>query len=223
MYLSLALLRFLESLPSALAVGLLLMPRLIGEDGGRFKIPVAAAAVVRALLGFALLYLIARQIIPAERSIDFDMLSEFTFGTSVGKAWIVTQIVAFVFAGLAVARIFVNSDLLDRITLWTGVGVLAIVSVTGHAIDDGLPVWVQASFLLHTAAGLTWLGGLLGLVWWMFTAHKKPPEVAARLAERWSMVAKIAVGLVALTRSGDGLGECRQRAEHARDALMAAC
>ena len=29
----LAVLRFFESLPSALAVGLLLLPRLIGEDG----------------------------------------------------------------------------------------------------------------------------------------------------------------------------------------------
>ncbi len=199
MYLSLAFIRFLESLPSALAVGLLLMPRLIGEDGGRFKIPVAAAAVFRALLGFALLYLIARAIVPAERPIDSGVLWEFTFGTSVGKAWIFTQIVAFAFAGLAVARLFVSSDLLDRATLWTGVGVLAVVSVTGHAIDDGLPIWTQASFLLHTAAGLTWLGGLLGLVWWMFTAHKKPPEVAAQLAERWSLVAKVAVGLVAVT------------------------
>jgi putative copper resistance protein D len=199
MYLSLAFIRFLESLPSALAVGLLLMPRLIGEDGARFKVPVAAAAVFRALLGFALLYLIARAIIPAERPIDGDLLWEFTFGTSVGKAWVFTQIVAVAFAGLAVARLYKTSDLLDRITLWTGVGVLAVVSVTGHAIDDGLPIWTQASFLLHTAAGLTWLGGLLGLVWWMFTAHKKPPEVAAQLAERWSMVAKVAVGLVAVT------------------------
>ncbi len=199
MYLSLAFIRFLESLPSALAVGLLLMPRLIGEDGERFKIPVAAAAVFRALLGFALLYLIARAIVPADRPIDSNLLWEFTFGTSVGKAWVFTQIVAFAFAALAIARLFVNADLLDRATLWTGVGVLAVVSVTGHAIDDGLPIWTQASFLLHTAAGLTWLGGLLGLVWWMFTAHKKPPEVAAQLAERWSMVAKIAVGLVAVT------------------------
>jgi putative copper resistance protein D len=199
MYLSLAFVRFLEGLPSALAVGLLLLPRLIGEDGGRFRVPVAAAAVFRALLGFVLLYLIARQIIPAERPIDSALLWEFTLGTSVGKAWIATQIVAFVFAGLAVARLFVTSDLLDRITLWTGVFVLAIVSVTGHAIDDGLPVWTQVSFLLHTAAGLTWLGGLLGLIWWMFTAHEKPPEVAAKLAERWSMVAKVAVGLVAVT------------------------
>jgi putative copper resistance protein D len=199
MYLSLAFIRFLESLPSALAVGLLLLPRLIGEDGSRFKFPVAAAAVFRALLGFVLLYLIARAIIPAERPLDSGVLWEFTFGTSVGKAWIVTQLLAFVFAGLSVARLFLSSDLLDRVTLWTGVGVLAVVSVTGHAIDDGLPLWTQVSFLLHTAAGLTWIGGLLGLIWWMFTAHSKPPAVAAQLAERWSMVAKISVGLVAVT------------------------
>ncbi len=199
MYLSLAFIRFLESMPAALAVGLLLLPRLIGEDGARFKLAVAAAAVFRALIGFALLYLTARAIIPGERSIDSDVLWEFTLGTSVGKAWLVTQLFAFIFAGMTVARIYVSSDVLDRVTLWTGVGVLAVVSVTGHAIDDGLPVWTQISFLLHTAAGLTWLGGLLGLIWWMFTAHAKPPEVAAQLAERWSMVAKGAIGLVAVT------------------------
>jgi copper transport protein len=199
MYLSLAFIRFLESLPSALAVGLLLMPRLIGEDSGRFKIPVAAAAILRALLGFPLLYLIARNIIPAERPLDSGVITEFAVGTSVGKAWLATQGLAFVFAAMAVARIFVSSDLLDKATLFVGVVVLAVVSVTGHAIDDGLPLWTQISFLLHTAAGLTWLGGLLGLIWWMFTARNKPPEVAARLAERWSLVAKAAVGLVAAT------------------------
>ena len=199
MYLSLAFIRFLESLPTALAVGLLLLPRLIGEDGGRFKIPVAVAAVFRALLGFALLYLIARAIIPAERPIDGDILKEFTLGTSVGKAWLATEVVAFLFAALAIARLLRLNDLLDRVTLWTGVGLLATVSVTGHAIDDGLPIWTQVSFLLHTAAGLTWLGGLLGLIWWMFTAHNKPPEVAGQLAERWSMVAKVAIALVAVT------------------------
>lgn len=199
MYLSLAFIRFLESLPSALAVGLLLLPRLIGEDSARFKAPVAAVAAFRALIGFALLYLIARAIIPAERELNGDVLWEFTVGTSVGKAWLATQALAFLFAGMTVARLFINSDLLDRVTLWTGVGVLAVVSVTGHAIDDGLPTWTQISFLLHTAAGLTWLGGLLGLIWWMFTAHDKDPEVAASLAERWSLVAKVAVGLVAVT------------------------
>lgn len=199
MYLSLAFIRFLESLPSALAVGLLLMPRLIGEDPGRFKVPVAVAGVLRAALGFPALYLIARNIIPADRPLDFGMLSEFCLGTSVGKAWLVTQLLACVFAGLTIARLFLSSDALDKVTLGVGVAVLAVVSVTGHAIDDGLPLWTQISFLLHTAAGLVWLGGLLGLVWWMFTAHRKPPEVAAQLAERWSLVAKAAVGLVAIT------------------------
>jgi putative copper resistance protein D len=199
MYLSLAFIRFLESLPSALAVGLILLPRLIGEDSGRFKPWIAGAAVFRALLGFALLYLTARAIIPAERPIDASVLQEFTFGTSVGKAWLATQFIAFVFAGLTVARLFGSSDLFDRVTLWTGVGLLAVVSVTGHAIDDGLPIWTKISFLLHTAAGLTWVGGLLGLIWWMFTARQKTPDVAAQLAERWSIVAKSAIALVAVT------------------------
>lgn len=199
MYLSLAVIRFLLSLPSALAVGLLLLPRLIGEDGGRFKPAVAALALVRALFGFALLYVTARSIFPADRPLEFDTLWEFTVNTSVGNAWIGTQLVAFLFAALAAARLFVASDLLDQVTLWVGVILIAVVSVTGHAIDDGLPRWTQLSFLLHTAAGLTWLGGLLGLVWWMFTARGKPPEVAAQLAERWSFIAKVAMAIVAVS------------------------
>ncbi len=199
MYLSLAFIRFLESLPSALAVGLLLLPRLIGEDGARFKLTVAVLAVFRALIGFALLYLTIRQIFPADRALDFSAVSTFTVGTSVGRAWIATQLIAFVFAGLALARLTSASELLGRITLGVGVLLIATVSLTGHAIDDGLPAWTQISFLVHTMAGLTWVGGLLGLVWWMFTAHKKSPEVAGRLAERWSVIAKTAMVLVAVS------------------------
>ena len=199
MYLSLAAIRFLLSVPSALAVGLLLLPRLIGEDGKRFKPAVAALALVRAVFGFALLYVTARAIFPADRPIEFDTLWEFTVNTSVGNAWIWTQLIAFLFAALAAARLFVASDLLDQVTLWVGVVLIAVVSVTGHAIDDGLPRWTQVSFLLHTAAGLTWLGGLLGLVWWMFTARGKPPELAAQLAERWSFIAKVAMAIVAVS------------------------
>lgn len=195
----LAFLRFFESLPSALAVGLLLLPRLIDEDGERFRPAVAMLAAVRALLGFLLVVLIARVIIPAEKPIDLPTLTAFVSGTVVGKAWAATQVLSIIFAVLAAARLKVESDLLDRVTLWTGVAVLAVVSVTGHAIDDSIPVYTQLSFLLHTGAGLTWLGGLLGLIWWMYSAQGKPPETAARLAERWSFVAKVAMGIVVLS------------------------
>ncbi len=199
MYLSLAAIRLLLSLPSALAVGLLLLPRLIGEDGARFKPAVAALALTRAVLGFALLYVTALSIFPADRPVELETLWEFAANTTVGNAWIATQLIAFLFAGLTAARLFIVSELLDRVTLWVGVVLVAVVSVTGHAVDDGLPRWTQASFLLHTAAGLVWLGGLLGLVWWMFTARGKPPEVATQLADRWSLIAKVAMAIVAVT------------------------
>ena len=77
--------------------------------------------------------------------------------------------------------------------------VIVVVSVTGHAVDDSLPLYTQVSFLFHTGAGLIWLGGLLGLVWWMYTGRDKPPEVARQLAERWSFIAKIAMGVVVLS------------------------
>jgi copper transport protein len=191
-----ALLRFLESAPAALAVGLLLLPRLIHEKNIRLKPAIAVLAAVRAVFGFFLIAAIARSIIPVERAIDLPTLLEFTFGTVVGKAWAVTQVIALIFAALASVRLFVVSDLLDRLTLWSGMLVITVVSVTGHAVDDSLAVYTQLSFLFHTAAGLTWLGGLLSLVWWMLTARGKPPEVARELAERWSFVAKIAMAIV---------------------------
>ncbi len=192
----LAFLRFFESLPAALAVGLLLLPRLIDEDGARFKVVIALFASVRAILGFFLIAAIAREIIPAERAIDYATLVTFCSTTVVGKAWIVTQLIALSFATLTIARLAVKSDLLDKAALGAGAAVLAVTSVTGHAIDDSFTLFTQASFLVHTCAGLTWFGGLLGLVYWMFTGRNKPPEVAAKLAERWSLIAKIAVALV---------------------------
>jgi copper transport protein len=195
----LAFLRFFESLPSALAVGLLLLPRLISEDGKRFKPIIAALASLRAGLSFFLIYAIARTIIPAERPIDFATLIDFTSGTIVGKAWAVTETIAIAFAVVAAARLSVASDVLDKIAFALGALVLLVVSVTGHAVDDSLPIYTQISFLLHTGSGLVWLGGLLGLIWWMYAGRDKPPEVARRLAERWSLVAKIAMGTVVLS------------------------
>ena len=169
----LALLRFFESLPSALAVGLLLLPRLIAEDGARFKPAIAALAFLRAVLGFFLIQATARAIIPAEKPIDYATLVDFTFGTTVGKAWAVTQAIAIIFAIVAAARLVIASDLLDKIALVFGVLVIVVVSVTGHAVDDSLPLYTQVSFLFHTGAGLIWLGGLLGLVWWMYVGREQ--------------------------------------------------
>ncbi|CAN2532777.1 hypothetical+protein [Methylocapsa aurea] len=195
----LATLRFVESVLSALAVGLLLLPRLIEEDGARFKKPIAAAAVLRLLFGFGLIVASARNIIPAERPLDWPSLSQFISGTVIGKAWVATQMLAAVFAAATLVRLRVSNLWLDRATLGLGLAVLAVVSVTGHAVDDSLPIYTQLSFPFHTLAGLTWIGGLLGLVYWMLTGRGKPPEVAWRLAERWSLIAKAAMVIVLIS------------------------
>lgn len=192
----LATLRFLQSALSALAVGLLLLPRLTEEDDARFKPAVAVLALLRAFLGFGLLVAIARNIIPAQKPIDFSTLVDFTVGTVIGKAWIATQVLALAFAVATLLRLRVGAPLLERVTLGLGLAVVAVVSVTGHAVDDSLPLYTQLSFPVHTVAGLTWLGGLLGLVYWMFTGRGKSPELARRLSERWSRVAKVAMLVV---------------------------
>jgi copper transport protein len=195
----LAFIRFFESLPSAVAVGLLLLPMLIGEDGRRYRYVVAVLALLRAALGFALIAATARSIIPPPKPIDFATVMDFATGTLVGKAWALTEFVAIMFAAFALARLYIYRLWLERATLGAGVLVIVVVSVTGHAIDDTLPIYTQASFLFHTGAGLTWLGGLLGLVYWMYTAQGKPPEVAHQLAERWSTVAKAAMAVVVVS------------------------
>lgn len=195
----LATLRFVESVLSALAVGLLLLPRLIEEDGARFKKAIAGSAVLRLLFGFGLIVASARNIIPAERPLDWPSITQFVTGTVIGKAWIATQILAAVFAAATLLRLRVDNRWLDRATLGLGLLVLAVVSVTGHAVDDSLPIYTQLSFPFHTMAGLTWIGGLLGLVYWMLTGRDKPPEVAWRLAERWSLVAKGAMLIVLIS------------------------
>ena len=145
----LAFLRFFESVPAALAVGLLLLPRLIGESGERSDLAVALLAFLRAALGFGLIVATARAIIPADKPIDFTTLVDFIENTVVGKAWSFTQLVAILFAALATARLAMKSEFLDRVTLGVGALVIITVSVTGHAIDDSLPFITQASFHPH--------------------------------------------------------------------------
>ncbi|WP_159730675.1 CopD family protein [Methylosinus sp. Ce-a6] len=195
----LATLRFVESVLSALAVGLLLLPRLVEEDGERFKKAIAACAVLRLLFGFGLIVATARNIIPAGRPLDSAALAQFLAGTIIGKAFVATQILAAVFAAATILRLRVTNRRLDLATLGLGLAVLAVVSVTGHAVDDSLPIYAQLSFPFHTLAGLTWVGGLLGLVHWMLTGRGKPPEVAWRIAERWSRVAKGAIIVVLIS------------------------
>jgi copper transport protein len=195
----LATLRFVESLLSAIAVGLLLLPRLIEEDGKRFNKQIAAAAILRVLFGFGLIVATARNIIPAQRPLDWPTLSQFVTGTVIGRAWVATQILAAIFAAATLLRLRVHRLWLDRASLGLGLLVLAVVSVTGHAVDDSLPIYTQLSFPFHTLAGLTWIGGLLGLVYWMLTGRDKPPEVAWRIAERWSLVAKGAMLVVLIS------------------------
>lgn len=195
----LATLRFVESLLSALAVGLLLLPRLVEEDGKRFKMPIAAAAVLRVLFGFGLIVATARNIIPAHRPLDWPTIVQFVSGTVIGKAFVATQILAAIFALATLLRLRIHNLWLDRASLALGLLVLAVVSVTGHAVDDSLPIYTQLSFPFHTLAGLTWIGGLLGLVYWMLTGRGKPPEVALRIAERWSLIAKGAMVVVLIS------------------------
>jgi len=52
---------------------------------------------------------------------------------------IASQLLAFLFAGLTLSRLVKSSRFLDVATLISGLLLLAVVAVTGHAIDDGLP------------------------------------------------------------------------------------
>jgi copper transport protein len=197
----LAALRFLESAPAALAVGLLLLPRLLGEAGTRFRWIVAAMALARVATGFWLIQAIAANVMAGQRTLTAKAVADFAMGTIVGKAWIATEILAILFALATALRAlwYASPQWLDTVALSLGLGLIASVSLTGHALDESLPFYARISFLLHTAAGLAWLGGLVGLVLWMVAGTSKPPERALLLARRWSLVAQIAIALVVIS------------------------
>jgi copper transport protein len=193
--------RFLGSGLAAIAVGLLLLPRLLGDDDSRQRWVVAALATARVLVGFWLIRAIAANVIVDQETLSVASIENFAGSTVVGKAWAATQLLSIIFGLVCVLRAAWRGApaWLGKAALGLGIAVVASVSVTGHAIDDSLPFYARISFLLHTGAGLIWFGGLIGLVWWMITAHSKPPERALALAQRWSVVAKTAMVLVLIS------------------------
>jgi len=66
---------------------------------------------------------------------------------------------------------------------------------------------------------LSWLGGLLGLIWWMFTAHAKPPELAAQLARKMVKDRKNFDARRSFERYFNRLGERRQYTQYVSNAL----
>ncbi|HEY5294132.1 MAG TPA: copper resistance protein CopC [Gaiellaceae bacterium] len=87
------------------------------------------------------------------------------------------------------------------------VALVAAPTLAGHALDANQPRWLSVPVdLAHTGAASVWLGGLVGLVFAL-------PRVAAteaersRVAGRFSSVALIAVGLLAVTGLGRVLTE----------------
>lgn len=87
------------------------------------------------------------------------------------------------------------------------VGLVAAPTLAGHALDANQPRWLSVPVdLAHSGAAAVWLGGLAGLAFVL-------PRVAAtddersRIAKRFSSVALIAVGLLAVTGLGRAVTE----------------
>jgi len=208
----LAVLQFLECVPAALALGVLVLPLL--SNGGsfwgerRFGGVVAGLATFRAAVGIWGVWVMARSVVGESGTLDLGTVTAFAAGTIVGRAWILTELAALGFAAATLYRTRLAEDTpkaatkaktVDRAILILAVLVVAAAPVTGHVLDDTLPIYARFSFLVHTAAGLLWFGGLLGLVWWMIQGRRGDPERALLLAERWSMVAKVAMVAVLVT------------------------
>jgi putative copper export protein len=67
-----------------------------------------------------------------------------------------------------------------------GIGMATCIAANSHAGEAGLWSWMMLVDVLHLLLGLTWLGGVLGLVWLRMSG---PANMGPELIGAWSRVA----------------------------------
>jgi len=143
-----------------------------------------------AVLGTALV--IAFQL--ADAGVDLGHVFDTSFG-----AGIVTRTVPLVVAGVALLLIWLGRVVGRAGLVVAGLGaagaMLADVGLS-HAAAGGNPALDILVQVVHVVAVGLWLGGLLGL---LVNLRGNPDETTARLASRFSRLATLGIGTVAVT------------------------
>ncbi|HET8527749.1 MAG TPA: copper resistance CopC family protein [Gaiellaceae bacterium] len=100
--------------------------------------------------------------------------SRVGLGTRAGAAFVAGSVFAVVVALAAAAATLERRALRPAVVL--ALGLVAVPTAAGHALDNGLPRLNVAADLLHVAGAAAWAGALLGLV------LGGPPRRLVRLA-----------------------------------------
>jgi copper transport protein len=117
---------------------------------------------------------------------------DVTFSTRFGTVMAVAAAVSGIGAVLAaVTPVFPR---LEPLPFLTGLALLPLPTLAGHALDRGRPSLTPAVDVLHVAAASVWLGGLVALG--LALLH---PGDRAPLLRRFSNVALISVAVLAAT------------------------
>lgn len=198
---ALPLTRLVVDLSAVATVGLLLaaavlLPstlQLLSTGAVRAARAAAGAGAMWAVAALVLLVLTYADItgLPLRRALDGAQLWSFATDISLGRAWLVTAL----FAGVAA----LTARLADRpLAAWTAL-VVALFGVVpaaliGHAAAAGSHDLAVSSLVVHLVGVVTWVGGLVGLVWYARTDGRHLALAAARYSSL-ALWAYVAVGL----------------------------
>ena len=129
-----------------------------------------------------------------------------TLSSRFGIAYSVAALLAGL--GAAAAAITVAVPRVAPAVWVFGLALLPVPSVAGHALDPGRPRVEVAVDLLHLAAAAVWTGGLVQLAFALRTSSER-----GALVRRFSNVALVAVGVLAVTGVVRALAELRSVAQ----------
>ncbi len=138
----------------------------------------------------------------------FPLIPTVVLKTHFGRAWL-TRLVGIILLGILLRfdRYFPASSKMLFLMLGISVVISATESATGHAADAGDFSVAEIMDWLHLYAASVWGGGLMVLSFAIFPGLAGPaePTLFAGIAGRFSRIAGLAVGLVAITAIYNGL------------------
>ena len=117
--------------------------------------------------------------------------------TSAAGALLLVRLVLVVVLALLVLRPSA-SPARDVVSGAVGIAVLTSVALLGHATDGAAGLLVPAA-VLHLAAMVLWLGGLVVLVVAVLPRVRHSPATGIRALRRWSAVAFVCIAVLVVT------------------------
>ncbi|WP_199430703.1 copper resistance D family protein [Qaidamihabitans albus] len=192
------------------AIGLALLPVLIGHEKprrgdavlARARLAAVAAALVWAAAAFVLLVLQTAEFRPTA-TIGLGDVRGYVAAVDAGKALLIVLALAVAFAGLGLLRVRLGERVPAEVLVGLGLFGLLPLPVTGHASDWELGELAMVSIELHVLSAAAWVGGL-GAMTVLLIGNR---TLLARALPRFSVLATVCLLLSAATGLFNGLGE----------------